>query len=47
VKIRTHRTRVLLREALREHAVTPHRARPASRGRRGSRAGSSATSRAS
>jgi RNA polymerase sigma-70 factor, ECF subfamily len=39
VKIRAHRTRARLRAALREHAVTPHRAPPAPRGRRGSRAG--------
>ena len=47
VKIRTHRTRAQLREALRDHGVTLHPAPPASRGRRGSRADSSATRRAS
>jgi RNA polymerase sigma-70 factor, ECF subfamily len=47
VKIRAHRARASLREALRSHDVTPHPARPPSRAHRGSRADSSATSRAS
>ena len=47
VKIRTHRTRVRLRAALREQGVTGHPARPASRARRDNRAGSSATRRPS
>jgi RNA polymerase sigma-70 factor (ECF subfamily) len=47
VKIRAHRTRARLREALREHVVARHAAEPAPRRRRGSRAGGTATSRAS
>jgi RNA polymerase sigma-70 factor (ECF subfamily) len=47
VKIRTHRTRARLRAALRAQGVTGLPARPASRARRGNRAGSSATRRPS
>jgi RNA polymerase sigma-70 factor (ECF subfamily) len=51
VKVRTHRARASLREALSSHGITPHitprPVRPPSRAPRGSRAGSSATSRAS
>lgn len=47
VKIRAHRTRALLQAALREHGVTRHPARSASRARRDSRARSSATRRPS
>jgi RNA polymerase sigma-70 factor (ECF subfamily) len=47
VKIRTHRARARLRDALRAQGVTGHPARPAPRARRDSRAGSSATRRPS
>lgn len=47
VKIRAHRTRARLQEAMRALGVRPLTARPAPRARRDSRADSSATSRAS
>ena len=47
VKIRAHRTRALLQAALRDHGITRHSARPASRARRDSRGRSTATRRSS